>query len=260
MLDEHQKRFVKVLSSMSHSHSNALRDFAEMTAVSLANSLQLKTDDWQTREKRYLEIVKPYSKEELSGFAEMFSCVVNSLSDKDGFNFHDVLGEMYMTDEIRGRSKWDSDIEFTPWPVALAMVEMTIGEPQVPECGFFTLSEPACGTCGLVIAAAAVLHKKQFNFQRKMHVTAVEIRAELAHMAYIQLSLLHIPAIVIHGDSLAMKTWSEWRTPAHDLGFWDHKLRKRNESLQKCNELVRLTEPPPTPVANKKGQFGFSFK
>ena len=45
-------------------------------------------------------------------------------------------------------------------------------------------------------------------------------------MAYIQLSLLHVPAVVIHGNTISGECWSEWRTPAHVLGLWDVKLRR----------------------------------
>jgi hypothetical protein len=49
-------------------------------------------------------------------------------------------------------------------------------------------------------------------------------------MAYVQLSLLHIPAVVYHGNSLSVETWSTWRTPAHVLGFWDVKLRRAGDA------------------------------
>ena len=47
-------------------------------------------------------------------------------------------------------------------------------------------------------------------------------------MAYIHFSLLHIPAIVVHGNSLTLEEWDHWATPAHILGFWDHRLKNRN--------------------------------
>lgn len=45
-------------------------------------------------------------------------------------------------------------------------------------------------------------------------------------MAYIQCALFHIPAIIVHGNSLTVEEWDHWATPAHVLGFWDHRLRK----------------------------------
>jgi hypothetical protein len=46
-------------------------------------------------------------------------------------------------------------------------------------------------------------------------------------MCYLQLALLHIPAIVVHGNALSMEVWGHWFTPAHVLGGWNRKLRAR---------------------------------
>jgi hypothetical protein len=45
-------------------------------------------------------------------------------------------------------------------------------------------------------------------------------------MAYLQLSLLHIPAVVILGNTLALEEREHWFTPAHILGGWSRKLRR----------------------------------
>jgi hypothetical protein len=39
-------------------------------------------------------------------------------------------------------------------------------------------------------------------------------------MTYIQLSLYGIPAIVRHGNSLTMQSWSQWLTPVYIMGGW----------------------------------------
>jgi hypothetical protein len=49
-------------------------------------------------------------------------------------------------------------------------------------------------------------------------------------MAYIQFSLLHIPATVIVGDSLAMRFRENWHTMAHVMGSWSAKLGTAGES------------------------------
>jgi len=42
-------------------------------------------------------------------------------------------------------------------------------------------------------------------------------------MCCLQLSLLHIPAVIIHGNTLLLQTWSHWYTPAYILGGWAWK-------------------------------------
>ncbi|WP_157003257.1 hypothetical protein [Ralstonia sp. A12] len=43
------------------------------------------------------------------------------------------------------------------------------------------------------------------------------------------MALLRVPAIVIHGNALAPDTvWGHWVTPAHVMGLWDVRLRRRD--------------------------------
>jgi hypothetical protein len=236
-MDEHQKKFLKILNHISYGHSSVLNDWAEMAAVSLHNAVMPCCKEWTEREDRYLQIVKQYSGEELTGMCQMLACVVNSL----GLGIHDCLGEMYMSEELR--SRWDSDVCFTPFELSYMIAKMTFGDDPIPEKGYLAIGEPAAGTGGMVIAAAKVLKDLNLNYQRVMHVTATEIRAPLAHMAYIQMSLLHIPAVIIHGDSLALEEWSRWRTPAHILGFWEGKAGRYMVPMPKTETKVIPTEP-----------------
>jgi hypothetical protein len=59
-----------------------------------------------------------------------------------------------------------------------------------------------------------------------MHVVAQDLDLKACHMAYVQFSLLHIPAVVVHGNTLACEERSRWNTPAHVMGGWDWKLRR----------------------------------
>jgi hypothetical protein len=45
-------------------------------------------------------------------------------------------------------------------------------------------------------------------------------------MTFLQLSLLHVPAIVIVGNTLSLEERERWYTPAHIMGMWDNKLRR----------------------------------
>lgn len=251
LTDEFQKRFLKTLDNLSYGHSGVLNDWAEMSAIALCNGVTgaiRKDDAWQAREKRYLDIVKRYKKEEVTGLQEMFHCVIESLST----HLHDCLGEMYMSEELR--SSWDSDVCFTPWPVSHMMAKMTFGDNPIPDKGYITIAEPAAGTGGMVIAAAQALADLKLNYQKSMWVQATEIRAPLAHMTYIQLSLLHIPAAVVHGDTLKMESWSTWYTPAHYMGLWQFRLRRDQQKQAAIAEPIPTVETPAP-----KGQFTFDF-
>jgi type I restriction-modification system DNA methylase subunit len=216
-MDPHQQEFLKLLNQMSDRHSNVFGDFAEAAALSFSNSFW-HGPEWQAREDRYLQLAKQYGKD-FTNLTRMLVEVVLSLETR----MHDCLGHLYMSDKVRARSRWDSDVCFTPWHIGQFMAKVQFTDFRLPEKGFIRLAEPACGAGCLVLAAAAELKNLGLNFQQVLHATCVDIRAELVHLCYLQLSLLHIPAVVIHGDSLSGHEWSRWRTPAHILGGWERR-------------------------------------
>jgi len=235
-LDIHQKRFIKIVEELSYNRSHAFRDWCELSALALANSIPLFSSEWHEREKRYADLIKHYTPQEVVLLTEMLSCIIYSLTDGNKINFHDCLGEIHMTDEITGRSKWDNDVIFTPFHISKLMATLTFADAKIPDKGYITVCEPASGSGSTIIAGCSVLEGFGIHFQKQMHVTAVEIRPMIAHMAFIQLALLHVPAIVIHGDSLSQKAWTVWKTPAHVLGFWDARLR-RDASTESATDM-----------------------
>lgn len=80
-------------------------------------------------------------------------------------------------------------------------------------------------------ATPEALHGRGINYQQAMHATAQDIDATAVHMAYVQCSLLHIPAVVIWGDTLAVESRAVWHTPAHILGGWGWRLRHRADDM-----------------------------
>ncbi|MDN5753698.1 MAG: hypothetical protein L0H15_10540 [Nitrosospira sp.] len=85
------------------------------------------------------------------------------------------------------------------------------------------------------------------NAVQAMHATCIDIDATAVHMAYVQLTLLHIPAIAVHGNALPMEQWGYWLTPAHVLGFWDAKL-KRGRAQQRNTANDHLVPAMPDEV------------
>jgi hypothetical protein len=80
-------------------------------------------------------------------------------------------------------------------------------------------------------------------------VTAIDIDTLYVHMAYVQCTLLHILALICHGDTLRGDVYSEWRTFAHALGFWDAKLagdHRRQPALGPAPEPRKEPAAEPT--------------
>lgn len=191
----------------------------ELSAIAIRNSIPFRRD--AELEKRFFEIAAKYSHEDFVRFARMLAEVANEL-DENGPS--DVLGEVYMSLELG--NKWKGQF-FTPYPVSKFMAEITFpgtAAEEVEAKGFVTVSEPACGSGGMVIAAAHVLKEREVNYQTSMHATCTDVDLKCVHMAYVQLSLLGIPATVVHGDTLKLEAWSFWNTPFHELFGWGRKL------------------------------------
>lgn len=222
-LDQHQKEFVRLVQANSHRHRphTIFADFCEMSALSLSNAVDKR--QYEAREARYLQIVRGYEREEVERFPAMLGCIVGSLEE----GMSDCLGQLFMALELGNH--WKGQY-FTPYSVSSLMARMVVPADQAAidaAGGFITLNEPAVGAGGMVIAVAEAFREAQINYQHCLHVTAQDVDPTAAHMAYIQLSLLHIPAIVIVGNTLALEEREHWLTPAHVLGGWAHKLARR---------------------------------
>jgi hypothetical protein len=163
----------------------------------------------------------------------------------------DCLGRLFMSLELGDAFKGQF---FTPYALSSMMARMTMTDVRavVERQGHVTVNEPACGAGGMVVACADALLAQGINYQQAMHVTAQDIDATAVHMTYLQLSLLHVPAIVVHGNSLAVTEWAHWVTPAHVLGGWDRRLRDRavtSEAAAAC-EVPGLPASPVLEVSD----------
>jgi hypothetical protein len=159
--------------------------------------------------------------DEVARFPKMLACLTLSL--EEGMN--DCLGQLFMAMELGNSGAGQF---FTPYHVSALMAKMLAGDAGriCKERGFVRVMEPAVGAGGMVIATAEAFADEGIHYQQAMHATCIDIDATAVHMAYIQLSLLHIPAIIVHGNALSMEQWGVWHTPAHVLGFWNVKLKQ----------------------------------
>ncbi|MFV8598465.1 N-6 DNA methylase [Ralstonia pseudosolanacearum] len=232
-LDPHQQALVKLIEQCARRHRRheVFRDFCELAALSISNRVDLVQYD--AREARYLEIVKRYEREEVECFPRMLGCLVESLEG----GHKDALGQIF--EALQLADHWKGQF-FTPFEVSRLMAKILLSgaAAEIERTGFLSLMEPAAGAGGMVIAAASALLDDGINYQQTMHATLIDIDATACHMAYVQMALLHVPAIVIHGDALAPDTvWGHWVTPAHVMGLWDMRLRRRDREEAEREEV-----------------------
>jgi hypothetical protein len=225
-LETPRRSFMRTIEALSHSRRKweVFRDFCELSALSLVNALDVPaTATWTAREERHAKLRGTYSDEEFQQLAFALACVVEALEAES----QDFLGSVFM--ELDLGSHWHGQF-FTPYNLAAAMGRMTYDHELLKDREFITVQEPTCGAGVMVIGFADAMRAAGANPQQQMHVTAIDIDPLCVHMCLIQLSLLHIPAVVVHGNALSLEEWSRWYTPAHLLGNWHAKLRRAEET------------------------------
>jgi hypothetical protein len=237
-MNDHHHAFTKLFQQNCDRHRphSVFSDFCEVSAIAVSNAVDRAQRE--QREARYMQIASAYSRDELTRFAHMLGCVTEALED----GMHDCLGQLFMALEMANH--WKGQF-FTPYELCGLMARTTLQDApaQIAERGFITISEPASGAGAMVIAVADALREMGLNYQQCMHATTVDVDQTAAHMCYVQLSLLHVPATVVVGNSLTLEERAHWYTPAHVLGGWGHRLRQR----QAVTDMQTLLLPNPAP-------------
>lgn len=239
----HRKNLIKLLEQARRRHHlwEVFGDFIEMSALAMANSVDLAQRD--EREARYMRLIQRYEPDEVKLFPMMLGELVCALEYGPDDVLGKVFGELDLGNSARGQF-------FTPYELCKLMARLNIGDgaevrERIEQRGFIRLNEPAAGAGAMVIAMAEAMQDLQINYQQHLHVVAQDVDSRAVHMAYLQFSLLHIPAVVILGNTLALEEREHWYTPAHILGLWGTKLR-RGYALGSAMD-GRPAEAPPTP-------------
>lgn len=219
------KTIVKLLEGfrLRHGLDRVFRDCMAMSAIAVSNAVDLA--QFRPREDRYLEIVGRYDREEIEVMCRVLAILAMELEAGAADVLGQVFGNLKLGNERAGQF-------FTPYEVSRLMARLQVADraglrATVDARGFVRAHEPAVGSGSMVIALAEAFAEEGIDIQRQLHVTAVDVDERAVHMAYLQLSLLHIPAVVYVGNSLSMEMREAWYTPAHVLRSWGSRLRPR---------------------------------
>ena len=193
---------------------DAFRAFVDIAALTIHQrpyhlGLIDRDDAFDRIETAYLRAIQPYSPDELSGLVKLYGLATLALA---AYPATDWLGRLYMA---LGSGNSHTGQYFTPPDVARAIAAITLqgARARIEHQGFVTLADPACGAGGMLIEAANELYRLGYDPKQVMMAQAVDHSRDCFNMAYLQLSLLHIPAMVIHGDSLTQEVWERRPTP-----------------------------------------------
>ena len=193
-----------------------LSDALHCGAIAISNQFDpMRAPERQTT---YEDIMGKYDRSGKALIQELFSMFYSLLSKQiySNVGFDEYLGRIYMLSDTNSKSAGQF---FTPYSISKLCSTITIGAKDVDGLiktdEVLTLNEPTCGSGGMILAAADVLYNQyRFNISRNLLAVCADIDARCVHMAYLQLSLAGIPAIIYHQDTLRMKCWDTWITPA----------------------------------------------
>ena len=253
------KQTFRQLAPYKHRYE-VFKDFVTMAACSLHNGVY--KDD--AREEEYLRIIGQYKPDDQQVFPKLMAQLVAALDEEP----RDILGPLYMELEIANK---DAGQFFTPPELSELMAQMTFAQElgKLATQAFITAGEPAAGAGGMILALVKVMITAGHNPAEKLWVQAIDVDRMAALMCYIQLSLWNVPAEVIVGNTLSWEIREVWYTPAHHLGLWKYRLRRKEGSTEvapapKEQEpepavTAPVSEEPETAPVTTPMQLGFDF-
>lgn len=197
-MKERQKEIAKEIAKMSGRYSPFIifDDWVKCMALSIQNSCCLFHDKiWQQREEDYMQTMNKYELDERHKLVELAGMLTNAFEE----DMCDMLGDIYMESAAGNKNLGQF---FTPFNLSYACAACTLPE-DISEDNPFHINEPSVGGGGMIIAAAKVLKEQGLNYQRCMKVVGQDLDWRGVYMAYVQLSLLGIDAIVVQGNTLA---------------------------------------------------------
>lgn len=219
----YKDELVAEIKSLSQSHglNTVFTTFLEITATSIA--VQMDPENAAEREKRYKEIASKLESETLSSYAQMFALLYLATREHED-DPCDILGDIYH--ELRLNNEWNGQF-FTPDHICRLMAQLVNPVSALPDKEDpILINEPTCDSGAMVIGAVWAMKQQNFDFRRKSFFVAQDIDIRCVWMTYIQLSLYGIPAVVIHGNTLAMEEWSRWYTPYAAVPFMEEQVQK----------------------------------
>jgi type I restriction-modification system DNA methylase subunit len=238
--NHHVKEFLRILDSIKPS-KNRHEVFYDWLIMAAASLYVWKKD--QKVENEYLEIAKNYTKDELDKHSELLLITVNALEKTE----QDFLGELFTAAELTNSRTGQF---FTPYHISQMMAKMAICEKELSNKKIFKINEPCCGAGGMMIAAISVLKEKNFNYQQDAYFLGVDIDARCARMAYIQLSLLGAPAVIICGNTITLETYWQRETIGYHLSGMGFRLRAEMmlETMKEIGKTTAMQAEEKTPV------------
>ncbi|KWV59171.1 hypothetical protein AS026_29150 [Rhizobium altiplani] len=114
------KTIVKLYETCRYKHDlySVFSDWCECAAISMSNAVDFV--QFETRETRYLEIIRKYDHSTVETFARIMGEVTMALEDTP----QDILGATFHALELHNKARGQF---FTPYPICRMMAQMLAG-------------------------------------------------------------------------------------------------------------------------------------
>lgn len=234
-IEDARRRFVSVFRDTARNlrRWEVFSDFITLAASEL-DMARIRTPENIEHSR---EICAKYSESDISNMHELFGLMICALEAK----FHDFLGAIFMELELGDDRNGQY---FTPYNVQSLLARLLM--PDVDETirreGFVTVSDPASGAAGMIVAYAEYLLEAGYNPSEQMFGSCIDIDPIAADMAFIQLSLLGIPAEVVTGNALTMQLNRVRYTPVYYINNFEKRLEEQRRIAAMRKFLQGLRE------------------
>lgn len=147
--------------------------------------------------------------------------------------YRDLLGRVYQ--DVAGvAGKKALSAVYTPdalcRTVAGMGMDMERVKARIRRGETVSLYEPACGAARMTLSVAEALGELRMG----LRVTCEEIDWTACRIAYINLSMWGVPAVVYHADSLSRKRWGGWKTASLVL------MEAREEEMRRLRRMAEI--------------------
>lgn len=230
-IEEFRRQFVSVFMDTARNlrRWEVFSDFITLAA----NELDMARIRTPENIERSCKICAKYSGSDISNLHALFCLMVCALEAK----FHDFLGAIFMELELGDDRNGQY---FTPYHVQSLLARLLM--PDVDETirceGFVTVSDPASGAAGMIVAYAEYLLEAGYNPSEHLFGSCIDIDPIAADMAFIQLSLLGIPAEVVTGNTLTMQLNRVRYTPVYYINNFEKRLEDQRR-ISAMREILR---------------------
>lgn len=208
------------ISDITHGRISRPQTFGDFVAF-CALLLSARTDPVHTEERTNAlkRLKKNYTNNEWQAFHQVLLDLCSTFVRNTETGLYEDLFAFTYT-RIGAASKAFQQ-NFTPADIARLIGAISVrAELSLPEEGFFTMGDQACGSGTLLLGGAQRIANCGYNPTAHLAIQAADLDARCVHMAYLNLSLYGIPAVIVHGNTITLDEYDRWYTPAYLWGKW----------------------------------------